>query len=502
MAAQYASAASPPPFKRQRRDGHREELLPQVTRRALQDEKISRQAGDGRVLGVRKQLRPPSPERDVLGHTPAEASQQRSRDPAPLLRCCHRRAPPPPPPVAAAVAESSSSSSSAFEDAVLAAMRRSPHSIQIAEADFPELLQVQAELPRVLADSAPRRPYRERRNSLKTVVHWGQRKLLLSEIEFLTLYGRDCTRVIYAGSAPGTHVPFLETLFPHLHFVLVDPGEFRVKATAKVEVRREFFTTELARALREDPKRPSSSTLFISDVRTGDPKIHSKEQVEAYVAKDMAMQQEWVRALEPHRAMLKFRLPWTPGRTEYLHGDIHLPVWGPPTTTETRLITDGKRTKLYDHRKYEEQMFFFNNVTRVRRYKTDVIGAGLCEGYDSAAEVRILQGFLRSVSREHSEALRTNFEAAAKAAFEDRSRTFTLPDKVDHTLALLFQQLSIQSSTRARAGRHLMTFLPMETRDRWYNAKVFDAETGVYVDASSEAGQELLCAQHSAAAST
>jgi hypothetical protein len=44
--------------------------------------------------------------------------------------------------------------------------------------------------------------------------------------------------------------------------------------------------------------------------------------------------------------MLKFRLPYPPpnAQTEYLDGDLYLPVWGGRTTTESRLInTDPVR---------------------------------------------------------------------------------------------------------------------------------------------------------------
>ena len=71
----------------------------------------------------------------------------------------------------------------------------------------------------------------------------------------------------------------------------------------------------------------------------------------------------WHDILKPHRSMLKFRLSWQPGMTEYLDGffclcfsiydicvsiisiilmelgNLHLPIWGPVTTTESRLIT-------------------------------------------------------------------------------------------------------------------------------------------------------------------
>merc|ERR550514_866026 len=95
-----------------------------------------------------------------------------------------------------------------------------------------------------------------------------------------------------------------------------------------------------------------SKALFVSDIRTADAKIQSKEQVDAAVANDMAMQQEWVRLLRPHRAMLKFRLPYAPGQTEYLDGEMRLPIWAPVTSTEARLITDGATTRAYDHTEY------------------------------------------------------------------------------------------------------------------------------------------------------
>ncbi|CAE8595408.1 unnamed protein product, partial [Polarella glacialis] len=399
-----------------KRPRHDQTLLPKVTEVALHHAKISKEVGGMRVLGVRGHLRPPESQGP-------EGSDEKDGEALGL---------------------------SASDAAVLASMLRSPHSIQIDQADFSELLEVRQELPRVLAEGDPKRPYRERKGQLKTVVHWGQRKLLLSEIEFLTLHGTDCNRVIYAGAAPGTHIPFLTSLFPHLEFVLVDPGEFRVQSSErpKIEVRREFFTAELAASLRQRADGAGgprdSRTLFISDVRTGDPKIHSKEQVEAFVAKDMAMQQEWVRLLVPRRAMLKFRLPWAAGATEYLDGEVRLPVWGPPTTTEARLMTDGVSTKSYDNTGYEQQMFYFNNVTRVRRYRTAMIGNGLCESYDSAAELQILGGFVASLS----ESRRRTLEEVLGVEV-DQSPSAVL----DPLLEALFRRLSSESSARGAKGR-------------------------------------------------
>jgi hypothetical protein len=41
---------------------------------------------------------------------------------------------------------------------------------------------------------------RESTLNLVTVIHWGQRKLLMCEMEFLTKYGQLAPLVVYAGA--------------------------------------------------------------------------------------------------------------------------------------------------------------------------------------------------------------------------------------------------------------------------------------------------------------
>lgn len=74
--------------------------------------------------------------------------------------------------------------------------------------DSPHLLQAMAKgcersrvgLPRVLATDAKCVSYRRRKGELKSVLHWGQRKLLMSEIEFLTNFAEgSCKTLVYAG---------------------------------------------------------------------------------------------------------------------------------------------------------------------------------------------------------------------------------------------------------------------------------------------------------------
>ena len=248
---------------------------------------------------------------------------------------------------------------------------------------------------RILQADASRLPYKRRMREVKTVIHWGQRKLLMSEIEFLTLYSSSSQMVVYAGAAPGTHIAFLSDMFPHLHFYCVDPAPFTVKETEKITTVQALFTDEMAQWLGEE----HPGMLFISDIRSADYERDNGEVIEEKVQRDMVMQKEWHIRMKPMHIMFKFRLPWTAGVTSYLDGDVYLPVWGPITTTETRLIT--KKNTLaeveYDHKKYEEQLFYFNTVTRPALYEHDVTRAeGIDHCYDCRAEVHILSSYLES----------------------------------------------------------------------------------------------------------
>lgn len=119
----------------------------------------------------------------------------------------------------------------------------------------------------------------------------------------------------------------------------------------------------------------------------------------------MAAQQRWVVAMRAHACALRFRLPWTPGATEYLDGELRLPVWGGQTTTESRLVcTDlgsGSATKAYDNQRYEGQMFHFNTVTRVQIYAHAIaeIGEGVDHCFDCRSEVAILESYLHLAAK-------------------------------------------------------------------------------------------------------
>ena len=87
---------------------------------------------------------------------------------------------------------------------------------------------------RILTADFPEKKYIPRkRDEDRTAVHFGQRKLFLSEVEFLT---NVCASFeakkpfkpivcIYAGAAPGNHIDLLSQMFPFVKFHLVDPAK-------------------------------------------------------------------------------------------------------------------------------------------------------------------------------------------------------------------------------------------------------------------------------------
>eukprot|EP00906_Rhabdomonas_costata_P032463 RCo045732 len=108
--------------------------------------------------------------------------------------------------------------------------------------------EVHPKVERCFREDHPLALYRSRSSDLRTATHWGQAKLLLSEMDFLSLHAKDNTLVVYAGAAPGLHIPYLAKLFPEVQFELIDPARFDAeeKPGVKIHVVNEKFTDAMA----------------------------------------------------------------------------------------------------------------------------------------------------------------------------------------------------------------------------------------------------------------
>lgn len=269
-------------------------------------------------------------------------------------------------------------------------------------------------LVRLVKDVPPLHPYADKDPELcLSAEHRGQRKLLNTELEFLahvvaTLGLERCreTTVVYAGSAPGTHLKILldPRLFggvfrawhlydePHRF----DPWLLGPAAAAGVAIvphrghprtPRGFFDPVIAEKYRGE------TCVFISDIRTDDT---SNNRVHF----DNEQTRKWCMLMRPVAAMVKFRLPFpespraAPRTYPVLRGPQVFQTWAPPRSAETRLwVTEATcrsgSTVACEDRDYETRMNTFNQFYRPQSF---VLGgaaaapAGACLCYDHAAE--------------------------------------------------------------------------------------------------------------------
>jgi cap2 methyltransferase len=260
-------------------------------------------------------------------------------------------------------------------------------------------------------------------------IHIGQRKLLMSEIHFLTEVHRydewdhQPMLCVYAGACPGTHIRELARMFPNVYFLLVDPAFEDVHARklkhpritvcsnvftmdtvnaikawmAEAQVRgypegRHWVYTALA-ALCGGRRFPivRENLLFISDIR-------QSPYDEVNIAREMKDQESWFTRLGAYGGLLKFRLPF-PTPTEHrepvesLEGDLCLPIWGPQSTTECRLVVwKDAQTCKYDPVVHERIMAGFNSTERNKEYTHGGFRYG---SYDEYAEQVVLDNYER-----------------------------------------------------------------------------------------------------------
>lgn len=300
----------------------------------------------------------------------------------------------------------------------------------------------------IINANSKRLKYEEQGRATKSI-HWGQRKLLISEIEFFTLYLDKSIKdplCVYVGAACGSHIPILSNMFPSLRFHLYDPNKFTIVETDRIKIYDDYFTDKIAKTYAG-----RNNVFFISDIRTVDSKENVKkaleevgitkydrngkpegpydlikkaktkstEMNEAGIWEDMEVQQNWVLTINPVHALLKFRLPWPQEYVDeepvdrtvsYLKGTLFWQPWVGQNSTETRLKpvknSKGKYEKAdWSIVEYEQWCAFHNKIDRgeiiYRNIFTDtvepILFPELLNDYDSVAEAYLLKMYFNSI---------------------------------------------------------------------------------------------------------
>jgi len=256
-----------------------------------------------------------------------------------------------------------------------------------------------ATLPRILKKEAERKVYDKKLVPRPaTTVYWSERQYLILFLEFMLKHGHRSKRVICTGAGPGREVPFIAGLFPEHVFELYEEKiPFQVDhVPGKIELHSGHdgaLTEEKARALGKAGARP----LFIYNASPIPGVAQMDQNIERKAAEELAKQTQIHTAMKPVASLLEFSLPWKKGSTSAPVGEIWLPIWGKSTGTVGRLVSTSTEVVQYDHTKFEEQMFFFNTMTRANAFKHDADCSkvhGMDHCYDCAAEAMVVRDFL------------------------------------------------------------------------------------------------------------
>ena len=154
---------------------------------------------------------------------------------------------------------------------------------------------------RTLSLSTEKFDYRSKVVPKKSTQHWGQRKLFLTELDFLTRYlNHSSNKVLYVGASPGTHLLMILELFPQLELILYDPRNFdkRLKSHPRVTIHQKFFDN------REAAKYKEKNILFISDIRNIN-LFEEQEFTEQKILEDMYNQEQWYNIINPKKSFVK-----------------------------------------------------------------------------------------------------------------------------------------------------------------------------------------------------
>ena len=211
-------------------------------------------------------------------------------------------------------------------------------------------------------------------------------------MQFLLYYcPKNTTYVIYPGSAHGYNINFLSELFPQVIWILIDPGKFykELYKNKKIKIINKLFTDDILKTIKKNIK--NKNVLLISDIR-----LNTDDES---IIRDNELQKKWITELKPLYSQVKFRVPHyginNNCNYKYLDGKIYFQMYPNITTTETRLVIDGKnlKEKNYNICQYEGIMCYFNRYIRSSYYEHNINNKYVDHCYDCSMLVNLLTNY-------------------------------------------------------------------------------------------------------------
>jgi len=212
----------------------------------------------------------------------------------------------------------------------------------------------------------------------KSVVHWGQLKMFLVTLIFLTKIIKPDDKevhIIYPGSGRGNiNLLILCDMFPNTRWYLIDPIEILPKIKYKlnnhkqiIEIRNEYFTDELAEEYYEKFKNRNFKLLFFSDIR-----LSTDDNA---ILGDNDSNIKWHKIIKPEFSYLKFRCAYDGNNLyKYYKGTIYTQPYAPGSSTESRILLSTELEEYtYNTEEYEGKFIYFNRILRPSYYKKSII---------------------------------------------------------------------------------------------------------------------------------
>lgn len=254
----------------------------------------------------------------------------------------------------------------------------------------------------------------------KNKYHFGQLKLFMSELLFLSKYAKhENILVLYVGAANGYHTWYMaKHMFPNFKFHLFDRTKFHdifyEQKLDNVKIISDYFSEKYANKYSQN----TDNILFMCDMRNLDIKLFKdktlknkdeyikkplSEDQEQIISKDMNDQLAWAEIMKPLACYLKFRLPYDGTNFDYLKGKIYLQPYSPNGNECRILITQYEKKIEYNSSDIDGKIAYFNWVMRVQEIHTK--WDDICDKYkiknkwDNVYSLYIVQYYLKKFGR-------------------------------------------------------------------------------------------------------
>jgi hypothetical protein len=188
-----------------------------------------------------------------------------------------------------------------------------------------------------------------------TVIKCDKKRVLFSEIEFITNYATPKSVIVYIHSVVGVY-DILQVLFRKLQFECYNKSD---------------FNDEIANSYK------NKDILFISDI-----------------SDDTKIQRKWCKIMEPRMAMFHLSLECN---IKFFTGDVHFPLFG----DKCCLVTNCNETLRYDE-KYINQLSYFNDITSLSYYEHNMQLDNIDGCYNCTAMVKIVEKYAEKFKKKQT----------------------------------------------------------------------------------------------------